>query len=253
MGEPVLVTGMVLSSMPVGEFDRRLVLLTRERGKITAFARGARRMNSPLMAASNAFAFGTFTVYEGRNSFSLQQASIREYFTGLAAMQPGVYYGFYFLELADYYGREENDETQMLNLLYVSLKAILKEKIPLRLIRRIFELKAMAVNGEYPDFFSCAVCGTSGVLPVFSLKRDGMLCGKCASGEKGGMRLSEAAVYTCRYIVASPLEKLYAFTVKDEVLAELERLMNLLSARYMDRKMKSLQILEMLAGEKETL
>lgn len=248
MGEAVQVTGMVLSAMPVGEFDRRLVLLTRERGKITAFARGARRMNSPLMAASNAFAFGTFTIYEGRNSFSLQQASIREYFTGLAALQPGVYYAFYFMELADYYGREESDETQMLNLLYVSLKALLRETIPDRLIRRIFELKAMVLNGEYPDMFSCAGCGSAEELCVFSLKKDGMLCKKCAASEKNGMFLSEAAVYTCRYIIASPLERLYTFTVTSEVLEELEHLLSMLCSRYMDRKMKSLEILEMLTG-----
>lgn len=249
MGEAIQVTGMVLSAMPIGEFDRRLVLLTRERGKITAFARGARRLNSPLMAASNAFAFGTFTVYEGRNSFSLQQASIREYFTGLATLQPGVYYAFYFMELADYYGREESDETQMLNLLYVSLKVLLKERIPPRLIRRIFELKAMVLNGEYPDMFACAVCGKTEHLKVFSWRRDGMVCADCAAGEKGGQELSETAVYTCRYIIASPIEKLYTFTVTEEVLKELEHLMNVLSGRYMDRKMKSLQILEMLTED----
>lgn len=244
MGEAVQVTGMVLSSMPVGEFDRRLVILTRERGKITAFARGARRLNSPLMAASNAFAFGTFTVYEGRNSFSLQQASIREYFTGLAVLQPGVYYAFYFMELADYYGHEENDETQMLNLLYVSLKALLKRRISDRLIRRIFELKAMVLNGEYPDMFSCAVCGKEEHLQFFSVRRDGMVCSDCAAGEKNGIVLSESALYTCRYIIASPLEKLYTFTITDDVLKELEHLMNRLCSRYLDRKMKSLEILE---------
>ena len=64
MREAVTLNGMVLLSAPSGEFDRRLVLLTTGRGKITAFAHGARRPGNPLMACTRTFVFGKFTLYE---------------------------------------------------------------------------------------------------------------------------------------------------------------------------------------------
>ena len=45
MREQVVLTGMVIKSAPAGEYDRRLVILTCERGKITA-DRKSTRLNS---------------------------------------------------------------------------------------------------------------------------------------------------------------------------------------------------------------
>ena len=90
----ITVTGMVLQATPIAEYDRRVVILSKERGKISAFARGARRPNSALMGMTSPFSFGEFTIYEGRTSYTLVSASISNYFQELRMDVDGAYYGF---------------------------------------------------------------------------------------------------------------------------------------------------------------
>ena len=153
MSEPLTLTGIVLSAAASAEYDKRLIILTRERGKITAFAHGARKTGSALMAACNPFVFGQFTVYEGRTAYTLTQVSVIQYFTELASEFPGVYYGFYFLDIAEYYGREGKAEKDMLNLLYLACKALSNPHLDDRLVRRIFELRALVINGSTRMYF----------------------------------------------------------------------------------------------------
>ena len=213
MSDLITVQGVVLSAMPVGDYDKRIVLLTRERGKISAFAKGARRQNSPFMAAANPFVFGSFTLYEGRTSYNLNQVSVQHHFVELATRQPGVYYGYYFLELADYFGKEGTDEKEMMNLLYVTIKAILNPHIEDRLVRCIYELRTMVIQGVMPQLFQCAGCGRelteeeTGEL-FFSYGRAWESCVQTAKRmAMDRKRISAAALYAMRYIAVSPLRK----------------------------------------------
>lgn len=244
MSQRVTVTGMVLSATPIGEYDRRVVILTKEKGKISAFAKGARRQNSALMGMTNPFSFGEFTLYEGRTSYSLVQADISNYFMELSTDFEGAYYGFYFMEFADYYTKEYNDERQMLKLLYQSLRALSSGKIPRELIRYVFELKALVVNGEYPNVFACTVCGAKDRRVVFSSRNRGLVCEECKSQATDGLPVGKSTLYTLQYIVSTPIEKLYTFTVSDEVLEQLRRILNQYMEMYVDKKFKSLEILE---------
>ena len=151
MRETVNVTGMVLKAAPVGEYDKRLVILTRERGKITAFARGAKRPGNQLMAVSRPFVFGQFHLYEGRDAYNLQSAEIKNYFDELSGDVESACFGSYFLEFADYYSRENVDGSEMILLLYQSLRALMKPSLPNTLIQLVFELRAMVINGEYTE------------------------------------------------------------------------------------------------------
>ena len=245
MNQSITVTGMVLSATPIGENDKRVVILTKEKGKISAFAKGARRQNSPLMGVTNPFAFGEFELYEGRTSYNIMQANISNYFMELSTDFEGAYYGFYFMEIADYFTKEYNDEREMLKLLYQSMRALASGKINRELVRYIYELKTLVINGEAPEAYRCANCGVSDRSVVFSSQNHGLICSECEGIAPDGIHVGGATLYTLQYIVSSTIEKLYTFTVSDEVLKELGTVLRQYTATHIDKRFKSLEILEM--------
>ncbi|MCF0131100.1 MAG: DNA repair protein RecO [Pseudobutyrivibrio sp.] len=220
------LTGLVLASSNVGEFDKRLVILTRERGKVTAFAKSCRRPNNPLIAATSPFCFGTFEAYEGRNSYHISKAEISNYFRDLTLDYDKVCIGSYFLEMAEYKAMEGVDERQRLALLYQSLKAIESGRFSLTLLRDIYELKSYVIDGEYPEVFRCVKCGEKEAkkLNTFSQRLHGCLCDRCVATE-GGTDISQTVLYAMQFIISMPIEKLYTFVLNDETEKALTQLL----------------------------
>jgi len=143
MREEIQVTGIILYATLVKEYDKRLVILTKERGKITVFANGARKAVSQLRAASQSFVMGTFTVFPGRDSYTLVKAEVREYFSGLPLDMEKLCYASYVCEFMSYYTREGCYCVNELNLLYVTLKALEQGTVDNQLIRYAFEVRLM--------------------------------------------------------------------------------------------------------------
>lgn len=214
MQEKINVTGMILKQASVKEYDRVVTILTKERGKISAFVNGARKPGSKQSAMANPFSFGVFKLYEGKNSYTVVEADIENYFENLRMDYEKACYGAYFAEIADYYTRENNDEVRMLKLLYQSLRALLSDKIPDPLVKAIFEIKSIEINGEFPG------------IPQ-NIKKSG-------------------TSYAISFIVNTPEERLFSFVLEDDVLRELVMVAEQYCSEIMDHNFKSLAILKSL-------
>lgn len=246
MRDKTELTGIVLSSAVVGDYDKRLVILTRERGKITAFAKGARKPNSPYLGISEPFNFGTFTLLEGFDAYRLVGAEIKDYFPDVKNDIEGICYGTYFCDVLEYLSVEGVGDVNMLNLLYISLKALTKNEIPNRLVRRIFELKVLVYDGEAMETFTCVKCNKQD-LAAFYLSGNGLVCKHCAKQLQSPYYLSESAVYTLQYIISAAPNKLYTFQVSEEVLEEVEHVMEQYFSVHVTKKFNSLGILNSLS------
>ncbi|MCR5179060.1 MAG: DNA repair protein RecO [Lachnospiraceae bacterium] len=208
----IKVRGIVLSERAVGEYDRLVVILTVERGKIRAFARGAKRPRNHLSAALQPFHYGTFSLYAGRDSYNVQDAEISNYFEGVRRDLDNSMTGMFFLELADYYGRENDDNSALTALLYQSLRALENGKPDRRLVRAVYEIRTLVIDGQYPGI------------------------------PDGSWQAS--TVYAMDMIANSTIEKLYTFEVSEEVLNELLRIAKMYRKQFIDRELKSLKYCE---------
>ncbi|MCQ2519938.1 MAG: DNA repair protein RecO [Lachnospiraceae bacterium] len=216
MQDFLTVTGMIIGAFPQGEYDRRVTLLTKDQGKITAFVKGARRQGSRFTANTDLFIFGEFDLYVGKNSYTVQDARPLNYFEFLRNDLNASFYGMYFLEICDYYGRENNPEAMLLLNLYRAIQGLKSEKLDNKFVKAVFELKTFVIEGE--------------LIPPEAL----------------GEYKSEV-ISAVNYITNSSIEKLYSFALSEEGTKELSELADKERRRIVDRHLKSLDILEMMA------
>jgi DNA repair protein RecO (recombination protein O) len=211
----IRISGMIIKHRPVGEYDYICTILTMERGKVSAFARGARKPGGKLSGNVEPFCYGNFILYEGRNSYNLIEADIINYFEYFRRNLESSLYGSCFLELADYYATENSDESDLLKLLYISLVALCKGTFDNRLIRCVFELRALVIDGQYPGF-------------------------------PQGRGFDDAVRAAMQHIETAPLKELFAFRLNDEALRQLMQITDVYRNKYVDRRLNSAEMLDII-------
>lgn len=190
-----------MRSRPFGEADRLITLLTWERGKISAVARGARKVKSKLAAGVDLFTYGEYTLYRGRNLDTITGQSVKEYFPRFRASTQLYPYALHLAELADRLISGEEPCRESCQLLLAGWR-LLAEGVDPELLCRAYELKLLALGGYRPGLDGCVACG-SPEAGYFNAGHGGLLCGSCG----GGIRLNAGTVALAGRLLATPLEK----------------------------------------------
>lgn len=236
------VSGIITSVMPIGEYDRRIVILTKETGRISAFVRGARRTNSPFLGTTREFIAANFRLWRGRDSYTVADIDVTEYFEPLMQDIEKTYYGFYFLEVMNTYTRENNNEREMLRHLYRTLSELARGEFPRPLLRAVFEFKTLVLQGEYPWLGNYA--DTKAPVEArssyrFSITRNGLV-------EQGGEELSKTALHVMLHLIDRPPEETYAFRLNAAAEREFTAFANRYFKSRQEQTYKSLEALEWL-------
>jgi len=173
--------GVVLRTQKLGEADRIITLLTRERGKVRAVAKGVRKTKSRLGSRVEPFMLVDIQLYEGRSLDIVTQVETIGAF-GLAIAGDYARYtaGTAMLETADRLTETERDPSlQLFLLLAGGLRALAEGRHAPGLVLDAFLLRALAVAGWAPSFTDCARCGAAGPHRALSIASGGSVCPQC--------------------------------------------------------------------------
>ena len=175
-------SAIVLKRIDLGEKDRILTLYTRERGKVSAVAKGARRPGSKLSGATEPLTYARYLLDRGRDLDVISQAEIRESFPRAKSEMKSVAYGVYMLELVHSFVDDSDPDQELFDTL-LSAMYVLESGADPELVARYFELHLLDHLGYKPHYDCCVRCAGEKFEPqsAFSPALGGMVCGECGT------------------------------------------------------------------------
>jgi len=258
--EPLRVTGVVIRQRDIGEGDRILTLLTKERGMVEASAPGIKKVKSKLSGHAQLFGYSEFLLFQGRKNFRIRSAqSIRSFFH-LRQDVEKMALASYFCDLMHYISPAPEDAWDYQRLLLNTLALLEDDKKDRRQLRSIFELRLLRMAGFAPNLVACDGCGAYEEAGMRFLPLRGVLCcSSCAAHLVGEETIATpvppAVLQAMRHILYAPDERVFSFRAGEETL---ERL-NFVTEQYLElhthmnsRALEVYKQLAMPADKKET-
>lgn len=238
--ERFVAQGIVLGTVDYGEADRVVTLFTQERGKLSAFAAGARKSKRRFAGALEPLNLLTVDLVERHGAtLRLDQARIDRPFLPIRSDLARIARALYALELVRELVRDHEPHEALFSLLLGYLGLLEAGGAgPTSLLA--FELTALSLAGFQPRFEDCAICGGPLVGEVrFDPEHGGAVCPLCVRRAPGARRVAPELIQGLGQIQAGARTPL-----PPELRARARELLNLFIAHQLGRTLKGVSFME---------
>lgn len=238
---------LILRTYKLGESDRIVVFLTRDRGKKRGVARGARSARSRYVGALEPMTRAGVAYYE-REQRDLVRINYVEPTRSPLAAGAGAALGHvgYFAELIDEWAPEAHADERLYRL-GASITDAIAAGAPIEPLARYFEYWILRLQGVYPAIGECPGCGEplggGAVMP----QRDGIfVCRTCAPA--GGSAVGAEALRFLRGAGGTAPDRLDALPLEARAARELETVHRRLMSLHLEKDLKSARVLREMRG-----
>jgi DNA repair protein RecO (recombination protein O) len=238
---------LILRTYKLGETDRIVVFLTRDRGKKRGVAKGARRVRSKFIGALEPMTRAGVAYYE-REQRDLVRINYVEPERSPLSGSSGEALGHvgYFAELIDEWAPEAHADERLYRLGSSMTDAIVAGA-PVEALTRYFEYWILKLQGVYPSLAACHGCGeplTNGA--VMPPRDDLFVCRTCAPA--GGTAVGLEALRFLKGAGATAPDRLETLPLHARAARELETVHSRLLHLHLEKELKSARVLREMRG-----
>lgn len=239
------IEGIILKTIDYGETNKIITIFSKNIGKFTAMARGAKKPRSRMAAVTQPFIVGQFFVYINPGLSTIRQGEILESFRALREDIEKTAFTAYLVELTEKLLDDKTPEPYLYDQLYLTMEWIAKHDeydIPIMM----YELKAFQKGGFRPTLSHCINCRSKEGLYAFSLGEGGLLCRRCLALDDQAIRLTEVQVKLLQMFQAVGIEQVGEISVKLENRKLLRQILDAYYDRFGGYFLKSRRFLNQL-------
>lgn len=187
-------------------------LMTRDFGRITAIAKGARRLKSPFEAAIDVLAICQIVFIQKTNAMSiLTEAKLDRRFRSASSDLKRLYAGYYVVELLQKLTDEGDPSPELFDLtremlIQLDESEFFENDLNHRLLQ--YELGLLDLIGQMPMLTRCVSCGRekTEVNEVnFGLNAGGVLCQRCRRGKADVVKVSASGFESLLELVGAQI------------------------------------------------
>lgn len=241
---------LILRTYKLGEADRIVVFLTRDRGKKRGVANGARRPKSRFAGALEPLTRVGITYYEREQRDLVRLSYAESQCSPLLASRPdALSHVGYFAELIDEWAQEGDPNERLFRLGTSTLEA-LASGVPTAPVARYFEYWLLRLQGVYPPHVACHRCGTAlDDEPDGACLEPGahvFTCHGCSGrGREAepGVTLSPGALSFLAAAEVVPPQRLATVSLGGRVDRELESIHRALMRLHLEKELRSTRVL----------
>lgn len=235
--------GLIIKQQNIGEQDKLVTVLTRDLGVVRAFVRGAKNIKSPKSAATGLLCYSHLSVYQSKDRYIIDEATVNEMFFDLRKDVERVALAQYFCELAACICPQEQEAGKQLSLILNALFLLSQGKKSPLILKPCVEMRLASLAGYMPDLVMCPECGEFESEEMYFILSDGSIrCRDCfmKAPRNTSVAIDRGVLSALRHTVYAEDKKLFSFSLSDKGLEKLNYITESYVCRVLERDFQTL-------------